>query len=215
MPPRKPAPAPMPAPVLGAGVTATETLDGVSYTLGAPTFGEAGAMLAASMAEPAVSQAMLTDAMRQALLADEGKAPLAELLDQAEAAEDDLTALLATAPPSYDTEGMRVWRAEVREEEQEKRKALLRARRAAEAAEHAAWDAPAVRDLREQAQRTVLAAAARNVATCLRDIKGGARDWAGTAVPDDVLAAIPMRHVLALAPVAQGLLRPGPDARKN
>ncbi len=198
------------APIRWAGLRQSVEIDGLAYTLAAPTMGEAGRMMTASMEAPAPTESMLRAAMRDALEED-GKHELAAAITAYEAAEDAIVALQASAPPAYDTEGLRQWRADVRPEEVPLRLALIAAARAFEPAQRAAWNLPSVADLRKVAAEASIRAASAHVAICLRAAPG----WAGVEAPEDVLRGIPVPHLLRLAQIAQGMLRPGVEARKN
>lgn len=193
--------------VTGAGLERTVEIDGARYVLRAPSFGDLGAMLAAQGA-PAPSAALIRDAMREYLLTED-REDMAAALAAVEDAEDALAVYWAGQPPALDAEGVAHWRSETAPERAQLEAEMTRAIRRAMRAEAVAEGSSRVQELRRRQQTAQIDAARSHVALCLALVPPGDR------VADDVVDALPAPHVLALSVVAQALMRPGAEARKN
>jgi hypothetical protein len=194
------------APITSAGLRHDLTIDGCAYTLAAPSFGQFGAVLAAAMHPPAPSRELLREAARLWLI-EANQPEHAAAIEQLAALDDENIQVYAACPPAADAEGVQRWLEETRDQ----RRLIARGYLAGQIAEQMAAEAPVVAMLRQRAAAATLHGARSTVAACLR----AAPAWQGEAAPDAVLDAIPIPHLLRLAEIGQGFLRPGAEARKN
>lgn len=196
-------------PVLRAGQRRELVLDGTRYAVRALSYAEHGALQLSAGARRAPSAEVINDALRRAA-ERAGRADLAEAIDQAEAAEDALSALFDSRPPRLDEEGQRAWHEANAPELRRVEEARLRAARRRRLAVEMFADAEEVAVLRAKAADALRGAALDLVVAGLLEVDG--RPVTMTA---ETAGSLPAAHVGALAEAISEMLRPSQDAAKN
>jgi hypothetical protein len=196
-------------PILVAGQTREVTLDGVAYTLRAPSYGEHSAIDVDLAATPAPSPEVIDDALITAAEAA-GRADLVEAIRALPEARDTLADFYASCPPSLDDEGRRRWLDENRAALRE----IERARHALESKRKVALeifaDTPGIAELRRRADVAVHRRMALIVAAGIHQVDG---QRVMLALPD--VQALPSGHVRILFEAVSALMVPELDAAKN
>ena len=199
----------MTPPILVAGQTREVTLDGVAYTLRAPSYGEHSAIDVDLAATPAPSPEVIDDALITAAEAA-GRADLVEAIRALPEARDTLADFYASCPPSLDDEGRRRWLDENRAALRE----IERARHALESKRKVALeifaDTPGIAELRRRADVAVHRRMALIVAAGIHQVDG---QRVMLALPD--VQALPSGHVRILFEAVSALMVPELDAAKN
>lgn len=197
-----------PPAVLSAGHVEefTPAGSGNTYSLAAPSYGDAGRIVATLAARYRPTAAVVHQAIRDAL-EKAGKLDMVALVDAYEAADDDLQSVYAAYGRDNAEEVRRATRA------------LLAADRGLKRAEAAVWDDADLAALR----MARLAAEQEETALLLRE---ALRGWAGETLPAYAVAedkrvqpalvqALPARDAAALVERIRELTRPSPAAEKN
>lgn len=209
--------------VTGAAFRVAVQLEGRSYTLRPPTFGEAGELASVTVGTVRPGAAMVTEAVRQALeelLAGEEKAAELAKAMQAIAAHEDaddyVQAVLVTRPMDNEPpSAFAEWRGQLRDAQRD----LLKADRARQLAEKIVADHPRVVEMRSATLRASFAERLATVRLCLVGWSGpGLPEWQvgeDGRVPEAVLNSMPAGELAALAERAGNLMRPAKAAEKN
>lgn len=180
--------------VTGTAMRVTVACDGATYSIRPITFGEAAALATAEAGEIGPNQAMLNDALRDALRAKGGDAAaMVDVVDAHEDAEIDLHSIMAAQPhPQEPPEAFVAWRDQRRAKHAEVMKLLVRKARA---------EAMVAGDARVREIRAALESGAWTRRTTLIEMAAGM-----TAAE---VAALPAGHAEAIFLRADALRRPG------
>lgn len=182
---------------------------GRSYTLRAPTFGEAGQLAARAVIAAIPSDAIFAEALRKAIegsdMPDDTKAAHLAAINAHEDAQDHLDSLFTAHGGDR-----AAWDADTKREIAEAQRALFAAQRARQKAEWAMKDAPALADLRRHQMDARQREQIDLVALCVVSVGGTLRNL----TIDDV-KNLPAGDALTIADRAGALVRPTPSAEKN
>jgi hypothetical protein len=196
-------------PILVAGQSRDITLDGTTYTLKAPSYGEVGAIDVELSVLNVPSQAVINDALITAARAA-GRDDLADAIVALDDARDAISDFYASCPPSTDAEGQIRWRAENAEE-------LRRLERPAQRLmekRNIAQELFAQKDeVAELLRRVPVALQRRMVGTVAAGIAAIGGRPQMLSMPD--VQALPIGHVRTLFELVSQMMVPSTDAAKN
>lgn len=190
--------------VTGAGFRLTKNLGGRRYTLRAPTFGEAGALLASTGPHLRPTPAVIAEEVREALRRA-GREELVAAIDEYEVAEDYLRSVLVSNAGAEGADD----RAGAREAERDARDRMAAAHRARQRAEWLVREDGDLARLRRLAQEIDQDEIMQLLCICLVGWEGEGLPPAPEKVTREVIdAALPSGDVQALGGIVMGLMQP-------